>query len=64
MMTKELKIVKKEVTCVHCRKHSSEVLVCEWVSSFSVHFIYFCINCNKQIGIEGKDKQKSPQFSN
>lgn len=63
MMTRELTIEKRDITCPHCKKQSDEVLVCEWESSFSVHYIYFCINCNKQVGIERKDKEKSYQFS-
>jgi DNA-directed RNA polymerase subunit RPC12/RpoP len=63
MMIKELKIEKKEVKCKHCRKLSSEVLVCEWLSSFSTHYIYFCINCNKQIGISRRERGKEPSYS-
>jgi DNA-directed RNA polymerase subunit RPC12/RpoP len=59
MMTKELTIEKKDIICPHCSKHSTEVLVCEWESSFSVHFIYFCIYCNKQINISRKQTEKS-----
>jgi DNA-directed RNA polymerase subunit RPC12/RpoP len=63
MMTKELKIEKKEVTCPHCRKYSSEVMVAEWLSSFSTHFIYFCVNCNKQLGISRRGREKQPHYS-
>lgn len=50
-MTKHIEKENLKVVCPHCGKKSDSVWVCTLESTIGVRYIYFCPNCQHDLGI-------------